>query len=322
MRPNPSIAVVIPYYQREPGLLRAALESVAAQTYPPEQVVIVDDGSPRTAGLELSGERLSRRLPGLTLVLQGNQGLAGARNAGLSHVFRDIDAVAFLDSDDTWERNHLEYAAQALREGADLFFSNARVAGETPDAFRVPMREHLLSSEGPLVRWTRGVSELMRSSCPIMTPTVVYRRAVHPRLRFSDKFRRAGEDHVAWWEIALRAGAITYCTEITVNCGDEGVGTWQHATRGTMAHLVRLTDEIRLRRYVLTNFPVQPSARFAIHADIDARRRIALSSALHLARRRHNIYGEIARLMWVDPGCALTWAQVMPKLLRNWFAHQ
>ena len=45
------ICVVIPYYQREPGILRRALASIAAQRDCPLpiHVIVVDDASPAPA---------------------------------------------------------------------------------------------------------------------------------------------------------------------------------------------------------------------------------------------------------------------------------
>ena len=72
-------AVVIPAY-RAAGTLAHALDSVMAQTLPPRQVVVVDDGSP-------DGEDLARIVAGyrgkVVLVRQANAGPAAARNAGV-----------------------------------------------------------------------------------------------------------------------------------------------------------------------------------------------------------------------------------------------
>ena len=92
----PDYAVVIPAY-RAAGTLANALDSVLAQTLPPRQVVVVDDGSP-------DGDDLARIVAGyggaVVLLRQPNGGPASARNAGV----RATSAawVAFLDADDSW----------------------------------------------------------------------------------------------------------------------------------------------------------------------------------------------------------------------------
>ena len=309
----PRIGIVIPYYQREPGILRRTLESVVAQSYPAEQVVILDDGSPHPAQLELP----SAKPRFLTLVSRQHQGISAARNAALDNVAREIDSIAFLDSDEVWSPNHLELAAEALSSGADFFFSNYRRENEAEDYFDQEGRRHLRGT-GRLVYWTQGVPALMRATCPFMTSTVVYRRSIWPELQFSCKYRRAGEDHLAFWQLVLRAKQIMYSSEVTVFAPEAGIGAWRNATYGTAEQLERITDEIRLKRYSLRHFPLQTEDRAQIRKGIALRREVALSAAVHLVRRRYNVFGEIARLMLIDPGCVFAWGRAFPALYRQW----
>ena len=50
------MAVVIPYFQRAPGILARALASIATQQHGPHnlKVLVVDDGSPAPAQAELA----------------------------------------------------------------------------------------------------------------------------------------------------------------------------------------------------------------------------------------------------------------------------
>ena len=45
---TPTIAVIIPFFQRQPGILGRALASIVNQNYPADSiyVLIIDDGSP------------------------------------------------------------------------------------------------------------------------------------------------------------------------------------------------------------------------------------------------------------------------------------
>jgi succinoglycan biosynthesis protein ExoW len=96
---TPKIAVVIPFFQRETGILHRSLASIAEQHYPPESiyVLIVDDGSPVSAESEL------RQFPapgGLRtkVIRQANAGPNETRNAALENLDADTELVAFLDS--------------------------------------------------------------------------------------------------------------------------------------------------------------------------------------------------------------------------------
>jgi succinoglycan biosynthesis protein ExoW len=285
------IAVVIPYFQREAGLLQRALRSVADQERAPVQVVVVDDGSPRSAADEITPE-LSAALPRLTVIRQPNRGVAASRNAALDALAGDVSAVALLDSDDYWVSSHLRYAAAAMTLGADFFFSNSRVEGQTADAFREHPRQRLLlsseriQSEPQLMRWSHAVSALFGEGCAFRTSTVVFRRAVLPGVRFQAKLRCAGEDHLVFWALLVRSSCILYCSEPTAVYGRSGLGTWQNSTYGSVAHLVRLADEIRVRRHVLKTYAVEAADRQLMHRGIAERRTFALASALHLIRRR------------------------------------
>lgn len=99
--PEPAlVSVVIPTWNRA-HLLPRAVDSVLAQTVPPAEVVIVDDGSTDDTASVVSsyGARLR-------CIRQANAGVAAARNAGIAAARHDL--IAFLDSDDWWRPRYLE----------------------------------------------------------------------------------------------------------------------------------------------------------------------------------------------------------------------
>jgi glycosyltransferase involved in cell wall biosynthesis len=99
----PTISAVIPAYNAE-KYVAAAIESALAQTIPPSEIVVVDDGSKDgTAGVA------SRVAPGVKVLRQPNGGPAAARNTGIRNSTGEW--IAFLDADDTWVPNKLELQA-------------------------------------------------------------------------------------------------------------------------------------------------------------------------------------------------------------------
>jgi len=323
-RHSPRIGVVIPYFQRDPGLLHRALSSVAAQEYSPVQVVVVDDGSPRAADDEITPE-LRAAVRGLTIIRQVNQRAAAARNTGLDALTADASAIALLDSDDRWESSHLRNAAAALSAGADFFFSNAKHAGQTTDIIHAhPLRALLYDSESVagapgLVRWSGGVPALFVDGFPFHTSAAVFRRTLMPKVRFPVSYRVGGEDWVAFWALLVRSSVIMFGTESTVIAGGGGLGTWRNATFGSAANLLRLGDEIRCRRYVMgddpRHNPLSAADRQLLQRAIATRRRDALYSVLHLLRRRQNVFNELAYLFRSDPLCAAAWCAELPRLV-------
>ena len=101
------VAVVIPNYQGErwlPGIL----ESVAAQTLAPAEVVVVDDGSTDGSLALLAEHHPSVRV----LALGANGGFARTANAGIAAV--GADAVALVNTDVVLAPDWLERATAAL----------------------------------------------------------------------------------------------------------------------------------------------------------------------------------------------------------------
>ena len=80
--------------------LPAALQSIAAQNRPPDEVILVDgQSSDRTA-------EIAQSYSGMRYVLQPDLGIANARNQAIRLATGDF--VAFLDADDIWTPDKLE----------------------------------------------------------------------------------------------------------------------------------------------------------------------------------------------------------------------
>ncbi len=129
------IAVVIPYFQREPGILAKALLSVfASEGVEDVCVIVVDDASPISAMSELA-EMGTTRFP-VKIIQQPNGGPGAARNTGLDNLPDAVDYVAFLDSDDTWSPQHLRNALVALSVGFDVYFCDLIQLGADVSGFQ------------------------------------------------------------------------------------------------------------------------------------------------------------------------------------------
>lgn len=84
------IAVAIPCYNGVKYVAHA-IESVLTQSYPADQILVVDDGSADDSAAMI------RQYPVTIVAHSENQGLAAARNTALKHVSAEI--VAFMDAD-------------------------------------------------------------------------------------------------------------------------------------------------------------------------------------------------------------------------------
>jgi GT2 family glycosyltransferase len=116
------VSVVIPAYNAA-RYLAATLQSVAEQTSPPGEVIVVDDGS-TDATVEIA------RSFGANVVSLTNAGPAAARNAGTNAASGEY--VAFLDADDVWVPEKLAVQLAGLAAfGAPAFsFTDYRMFDE------------------------------------------------------------------------------------------------------------------------------------------------------------------------------------------------
>lgn len=112
---NGNIAVVIPVYNREKLVLRC-LDSVAAQTLLPGQLIIVDNNSDDNSYQNVTEWIKRNDLPGVDIKLlkEMKSGASAARNCGLSQVRAEY--VHFLDSDDRLESDMIETVCNAVSE--------------------------------------------------------------------------------------------------------------------------------------------------------------------------------------------------------------
>jgi glycosyltransferase involved in cell wall biosynthesis len=119
----PLVSVIVPAYNAA-AVLRDALRSVAHQTYPRWEAIVVDDGSTDATG-DLVREFAARDAR-FRLIQQPNAGVSAARNAGIAQARGEI--IAFLDSDDFWFQPKLEQQLHLWNKHpeANLLFTNYR----------------------------------------------------------------------------------------------------------------------------------------------------------------------------------------------------
>lgn len=111
---NPLVSVIIPVYNGG-RYLRAALESVFAQTYRPFEVIVVDDGSKDDSGV------IAQSFPDVRYIRQANQGVAAARNNGIEAARGEF--FAFLDQDDLWTPDKLKLQIEHLLSHPELGYT-------------------------------------------------------------------------------------------------------------------------------------------------------------------------------------------------------
>ncbi len=120
MSGSPGISVIIPSYNSARFVVEA-VESALAQTVPPDEIIVVDDGSTDDTQARLLPYRGSIRC-----ISQRNAGVAAARNRGIRESRGSL--IAFLDADDRWLPRKLERQLECLaaRPDVDLVHTDLR----------------------------------------------------------------------------------------------------------------------------------------------------------------------------------------------------
>ena len=187
-----TVSTIIPAYRAAQTVGRA-LDSLLAQTRPPDEIVVVDDGSPDdlAAALQPYGDKV-------TLVRKANGGAASARNLGIERSHGEL--IAFLDADDYWEPAKLERQLELLERHPEVGLTSSRsflreidgaLIGPCADA--LPYCDRVLTASG---------EEAFEIATRIWTSTVLVRRAVLGTHRFDERLRTA-EDVEVWFRIAV-----------------------------------------------------------------------------------------------------------------------
>lgn len=95
-----TIAVVVPAYNAEKSIGHT-LDSLLKQSRPPDQIVVVDDGSK-----DATVEAVTPYLGNISFIRQENQGSASARQTGTDAA--EAEYIAYLDADDWWPVDKLK----------------------------------------------------------------------------------------------------------------------------------------------------------------------------------------------------------------------
>jgi succinoglycan biosynthesis protein ExoW len=289
-----TFAVIIPFYQRNPGLLLAAVRSALSQRSVKAHVIVVDDSSPQPADAELATLSVSDRAR-VTIIRQPNAGPGAARNRGLDAVGADIELIAFLDSDDQWTADHLANALSAFAAGADVYFCDYVPLGSETSTFRQcglgPDQGEPLGTE--LYRYADDLFDALLLRSPVGTSTVAFRRSIAADLRFRTDFSYA-EDVLFWMHLARRARTIAFSTRCEAVYG-AGVNIAAGAAWGSPQHLRRTWWDYAFHQAVTKDFALTAEQARWNNAWMDELARTFAASFLHLLRRRGQIDWSVVR---------------------------
>lgn len=317
------ISVIIPFYQKEKGILSKALTSVFNQkNISNYEIIVVDDGSPISAQDEFSSFA-EKQKSAIKIIKQENKGPAAARNKGLDSVADDTIYIAFLDSDDEWTSDHLHNAITALEAGNDFYFSDFYQLGQTISAFnrakRINVNDHPLLKDNPVLhRYIGDMQEQIITGNIIGTPTVVYLYAHNPSLRFREDLVRAGEDYLFWLSFTAKSNTnIAFSSAVEVLCG-KGVNIYSGTRFGDPEYLDLIYFETKFRKIIIKEFSLSSNAENRIKESLKEQKLKFLRGILHeISHGKFINYYLFFKFLILTPGFLFSAPLDFIKILKN-----
>jgi glycosyltransferase involved in cell wall biosynthesis len=196
------VAVIMPVYRAR--YLGEALESVFCQSLTPDEVIVIDDGSPDQEEMERT---LSAFDGGIRLLRQTNQGAGAARNAGIRATSAEL--IALLDADDRWLPEFLAEQVALLDACRHIHvsYTNALYVGRTRLAGRTFMSA--CPSRGEVT-----LESLLAQECTVPLSATVARRDAMMRTGLFDSALRRGQDFDLWLRMARNGARFSYSEKV------------------------------------------------------------------------------------------------------------
>ena len=190
-----TIDVVIPVYNGEKYIIQA-IQSVERQTFKPEKIIIVNDGS-----TDQTKERIQTYQSYIPIeyVEKSNGGPNSARNTGLKHATAEY--VAFLDADDEWEPIKLQEQISIFQKtkfkNLGVVYCKYRVINEYGDI--IP---HAIVLPDPAMRGNIFKKLLPANLITGSASAVLIRRSLFKKTGSFDENLCVGEDWDMWLRLA------------------------------------------------------------------------------------------------------------------------
>lgn len=216
------VSVIIPCFRCAATIARA-VQSVIAQTLPPAEILLVEDGSDDGGRTMQALQKLEREHRGRIrlIALAANAGAASARNRGWDEATQPC--LAFLDADDAWHPRKLEIQYGWMRAHPEAAFCGHLI--------EVVSQEKDTAPPTGAVSATRLGRGAWLFSCRFSTISVMLRRDLP--FRFAPGKRHA-EDYLLWLRIVLNGqdawrieAPLAFCFKPLYGSGGLSASLWQ-----------------------------------------------------------------------------------------------
>ena len=203
----PGISVIIPTYNRAAFLLRA-LHSVERQTKSCDEIIVVDDGSEDDTRECVRRFSEECRVP-VRYLYQKNKGPAAARNYGISEA--QYSFLAFLDSDDHWEKKKLELQFLAITSRSEYVISHTKERWLRRGAHLNQKKIHQ-PGEGDIFKHCLQL-------CAVGMSTVMVKRELFNEIGLFNERLPCCEDYDLWLRVSSRFQFLLIDNPLTIKEG-------------------------------------------------------------------------------------------------------
>ena len=205
------ISTIITAYNRAETVARS-IKSVLEQTYPVQEIIVIDDGS-----TDDTRDVVSRiDSPKIRYSYQENRGVSAALNRGIKAA--DGNWIAILDSDDCWRRHKIEKQVHLMRQNSliDFVHTNRTLCwknGKTESRSPIPAAD-FTNKEFLFSHWATKQS------------TVLFRKSLIGKTDgLLREDLRTCQDYEYFWKLILVARQIGYVAEpvVDITLSDDGL---------------------------------------------------------------------------------------------------
>jgi glycosyltransferase involved in cell wall biosynthesis len=305
MTDAPAISVIVPCYNAQ-RTIADTLQSVADQSFPDWEAIILDDGSTDDSAAIV--EALARREPRMRVVRRANSGVSVTRNAGAAAARGRV--LAFLDADDRWHPDYLQRMAAHLQSRPDIgiAFAVARIV----DGEGQPTGSTSSRNPGPFTTF-----DFLSSNPTTTCSNLIVRRDVFTALGGFREDLCHAEDQLFLIRAHLASIGIEGCPEVLVDyrVNTSGLSSDLEAMREGWEAMAAQA----LREAPAVIGPLMPRAR-ALNLCYLARRALRLRSALdpwrYMADALHSDWRVLLARPWPTvPLTAACWLASMSQRL-------
>ena len=183
------VSVVIPTYNRIAYLSRA-ITSVLKQSYPVNEIIVIDNGSTdQTLGF------IKKNFTRIRVITEKKRGVSFARNLGIKNC--KYNWIAFLDSDDEWITDKIEQQFVLLKESNFKYqFIHTNEIWIKNGMLKNQKKKHLKKGG--------YIFEDCLDICKISPSSVLIKKELFDRYGLFDNKFKVCEDYELWLRIASK----------------------------------------------------------------------------------------------------------------------